>query len=213
VSQTIRADAFNDDIATIERPENAKTNSFVRVFMGLSSLQGMEVNALIRAKVPAASLSASPTELFALTMSVFDLNGHDGSSCGPGRTSNDCARDRPCRDSAFLMAGTIGRRVVLTVWCACLPHSSKRAIRPRAIEASLPARGFLFVEATRSRTFSPRLKDGNCVSILLGPRSEEAVRLPRLSQQRFMPFQRLHSRAESECMAQEDIACARIARA
>jgi hypothetical protein len=41
--------------------------------------------------------------------------------------------------------GTIRRRVVLTVWRAYLPHSSKRAIRPRADRGFPPgARGFCF---------------------------------------------------------------------
>jgi hypothetical protein len=55
--------------------------------------------------------------------------------------------------------GTIRRRVVLTVWRAYLPHSSKRAIRPRAIEASLPARGASFLGATRPRFLSGRCQD------------------------------------------------------
>ena len=68
MSQTILADAFSDDIASIERPEHARTNSFARVFMGLSSSQD---------RFPAASLRALEDRTFALAKCVLDVDGRE----------------------------------------------------------------------------------------------------------------------------------------
>ena len=53
--------------------------------------------------------------------------------------------------------GIIRRRVGLTVWRAYLPHSSKRAIGPRAIEVSPSSRaGLLFVGDSAAVSFGNR---------------------------------------------------------